>query len=482
MLVRLILATLLVTALSAQTLDTVVYFPYEVWQLFHVPEGNKLYVAAFVRDSGTHHIYILDCSTMAVRAVIPTGTDQVFAAPRAAWCPRHNKVYLGVYFYSSPDTAGLAVIDNATDSVLLRLPVGVHQRGIAYSSLSDKLYAVGTTPSPGTITVLDCAADTVLKTITPADYSPALLAVWDSVGDQVYIGCWGWSNADRVTVIDCRTDSVVAVIRSRVGGPEVAAYSPLQRKLYVGTTEGRGLCVIDCATNSVIKRFDSIVTVPLSVPVYCSGEDKVYWPRWTGPPDTLYVIDCATDSIIRKIPTPGRYFLYGAYAPWNNRLYVASTVSGSNLLTVFDCRTDSIIGQTRFGALAAEVVCNPIDHRIYVSDFWDSAVYVFREDLQPLAEEPTLVPAPLLLQLWPNPARDRVTIRWQIPTETELSLRVYNTAGQLVRTLVNGRRKPGRYMLVWDLSGAGGRHVGAGLYFVALDFNGTRAMMKVPVW
>jgi DNA-binding beta-propeller fold protein YncE len=397
----------------AQTLDTVVQFPSDPFYLFHVPVGNKLYVTVFMRDSNTYHIHILDCASMAVRRVIRTGTlpDQ----NRAAWGWRHNKVYMN-FNWGADDSSVLAVIDNATDSVFLRLPFGVVNRAI---------------------TVLDCAADTVLARIEPADCEPWWFAVWDSAGDKVYFGCAGWSNADRIAVVDCRSDSVVALISTGIGWPAVVVYNPLRRKLYVGGEGSLGVAVIDCVADTVVSRLD-LWSDYFRLPVYCSAEDKVYWPSYGGSSrtDTLFVVSCSGDSIVRRILAPGGGSIWCcAYATWSNRLYVVSSYPYSNLLTVFDCRTDSIIGQTRFGACACEIVCNSVDHRIYVLDNGDSALYVFREDLQPVAEEPEHGSGGLTIRVWPNPARDWLWVRG--PGQ----LILYSASGQRRLALVPGRNR-----------------------------------------
>ncbi|UCG42915.1 MAG: YncE family protein [candidate division WOR-3 bacterium] len=441
MLSRLSLVALCISAAGGQTLDTVVHFPREVDELFYVPGGNKLYVTAYVRDTWTDHIHILDCSTMVVRAVVRTGSR--FGDRRAAWSPHHNKVYLGVH-WGGPDTAGLLVIDNSTDSVVRRLPVGVYMRGIAYSSTSDKLYTV--TGQGGIITALDCAADTVLAVIKPPDYSPDWVALWDSVGMKIYVGCSGWTNCDRVTVVDCITDSVVAVIRSGIVCPCIGVYNPFRRKIYLGAQGDYGVCAVDCAGDTVAARFDSIWSDFDQVPAYCSAGDKLYWFDYRGP---IYVIDCGTDSIVRHIPAPGGNDVsYIAYAEWSNRLYVASHIPRyANLLTVFDCRTDSIIGQTRFGrnASAREIVCNPVDHRIYISVRWDSAVYVFIEELQPIREQPALGRPVHAIRVWPNPARDQIWLRNPGPVP------LYSACGRRVTTLLPGPN---------DI-----RHLASGVYF-----------------
>jgi len=80
----------------------------------------------------------------------------------------------------------------------------------------------------------------------------------------------------------------------------------------------------------------------------------------------------------------------------------------------------------------------------------------------------------------PNPASDRVTIRWQVPVEADVSLRVYNTAGQLVKVLADGKCKPGAYTTVWNGTDAKGRRLAKGVYFYALD-NGTKRISRKAV-
>jgi hypothetical protein len=79
----------------------------------------------------------------------------------------------------------------------------------------------------------------------------------------------------------------------------------------------------------------------------------------------------------------------------------------------------------------------------------------------------------------PNPAQNRVTIRWQVPVEADVSLRVYNTAGQLVRVLADGKCKPGAYTSVWNRTDAKGHRLANGVYFYELDSGERRISRKV---
>jgi flagellar hook assembly protein FlgD len=61
----------------------------------------------------------------------------------------------------------------------------------------------------------------------------------------------------------------------------------------------------------------------------------------------------------------------------------------------------------------------------------------------------------------------------------EVSLRVFNTAGQLVRTLAQGPTKPGAYATVWNGTDHKGRRLAAGVYFYTLETGDKRLSRKV---
>jgi len=79
----------------------------------------------------------------------------------------------------------------------------------------------------------------------------------------------------------------------------------------------------------------------------------------------------------------------------------------------------------------------------------------------------------------PNPATNRVQIRYQIPAEAVVSLRVYNTAGQLVKVLAEGKTKPGAYTSVWNGTDVKDRRLANGVYFCTLDNGEERISRKV---
>jgi hypothetical protein len=80
----------------------------------------------------------------------------------------------------------------------------------------------------------------------------------------------------------------------------------------------------------------------------------------------------------------------------------------------------------------------------------------------------------------PNPSRGGTLISYDLPVETQVSLKVYNLSGQLVRTLVSGKEKPGFKRVTWDGRGEDGSKASSGVYFYRLQagpFTATRKML-----
>jgi hypothetical protein len=82
---------------------------------------------------------------------------------------------------------------------------------------------------------------------------------------------------------------------------------------------------------------------------------------------------------------------------------------------------------------------------------------------------------------YPNPFNPVTTIKYGIKDRAHVSLKVYNAAGQLVRTLIDEVRAPDEVKPVaWDGSNNAGQTVSSGVYFYKLvtkDFSQTKKMV-----
>jgi hypothetical protein len=79
-----------------------------------------------------------------------------------------------------------------------------------------------------------------------------------------------------------------------------------------------------------------------------------------------------------------------------------------------------------------------------------------------------------LLSAGPNPARGDWTLAFRTRDAGAFSLRLYDTAGRVVRNLWSGALASGAHSLRWDLRSDSGRHVPSGIYFYELRGTGCR--------
>ncbi len=79
------------------------------------------------------------------------------------------------------------------------------------------------------------------------------------------------------------------------------------------------------------------------------------------------------------------------------------------------------------------------------------------------SESPPVVP--FLSQNWPNPFNPSTTIRFCIDSPGSVQIRIYNTQGALVRTLVDKRLGEGTHDAVWNGKDSAGMPVSSGVYF-----------------
>jgi len=68
----------------------------------------------------------------------------------------------------------------------------------------------------------------------------------------------------------------------------------------------------------------------------------------------------------------------------------------------------------------------------------------------------------------PNPSAAMTSLEFALPSASSAELSVFDAAGRLVATLVNGDLPAGRHSASWDGRAAGGERVAAGLYFARL--------------
>ena len=116
----------------------------------------------------------------------------------------------------------------------------------------------------------------------------------------------------------------------------------------------------------------------------------------------------------------------------------------------------------------------------------DQRVHQLRVLAAPLAvelgthETPTDGPAAFrLVGVAPNPFHEATAIRYELPREAPVAVRVYDVAGRLVATLLDGLAPAGRHETVWRGVDAGGEPVASGIYFCRMETDSFRDEKKL---
>jgi hypothetical protein len=84
-----------------------------------------------------------------------------------------------------------------------------------------------------------------------------------------------------------------------------------------------------------------------------------------------------------------------------------------------------------------------------------------------------------LEQNYPNPFNPETQIRFALPEAGEVKLQIFNSTGQLVRTLVNNRMAAGNHAITWNATDGFGVRVVSGVYLYILRAGGFTAQRKL---
>ena len=99
-----------------------------------------------------------------------------------------------------------------------------------------------------------------------------------------------------------------------------------------------------------------------------------------------------------------------------------------------------------------------------------------------VSDLPSAAPRVLsLTQNQPNPFAAATRIDFAVPAQSEVTLKVYNVSGQVVRSLTEGVREAGQYHVQWDGRDSAGSRVSAGVYFYRLEAAGRTLTKKMTV-
>ncbi len=98
-------------------------------------------------------------------------------------------------------------------------------------------------------------------------------------------------------------------------------------------------------------------------------------------------------------------------------------------------------------------------------DISDSVIYILPAGV---AEGPRRMPVQWALSVSPNPARGRVTIRYDVPCPAQVRVCLFDASGRAAKTLAQGTAAPGRYVVQVVATG----DIPEGVYYVTMQESG----------
>ncbi len=165
------------------------------------------------------------------------------------------------------------------------------------------------------------------------------------------------------------------------------------------------------------------------------------------------------------------------------------TVNFLDLLLVFDNRDEgaasapTVLGM-QLSAVQVDVLQEQIDLLIATGDRSPAAMrtLIYLQQLIATARPEQTQ----LLANYPNPFNPETWIPYELATDTDVRLTIYNTHGVVIRTLQLGHQSAGYYVgrdraAYWDGRNAFGEQVASGIYFYQLETDAMSLMRKMVI-
>ncbi|MGC8797837.1 MAG: YncE family protein [candidate division WOR-3 bacterium] len=315
-----------------------------------------------------------------------------------------NLIYVSLY-----EDDSLVVIDGVSDELLRTVPVpGYRPWGLAYNPRAQRVYCAEY--GSQSVSIYDAPTSALVGFLPMERFQPQLLTRIAS-NERIYCASPGARFIIPLEGASCR-------LRAPVFLP-----AALDRMLYAGgvnrvycSSVDSSITVVDCAT----ERVRGVVRMPFPpvAAVYAPDVNRIYLQGPVATESTIVVFDCLNDSVSGYIYTrPGPQVL--SYIPAQHLLYF--TEAGSGILTAYDvveqqriaeislpgeigqvchlpafnllavsfngdprlyfidCSTHTVQDSLYVSGIAASMLYNPVNNRLYILTFADTLLVVAPE-------------------------------------------------------------------------------------------------------
>ena len=274
----------------------------------------------------------------------------------------------------------------------------------------------------------------------------------------------------RVNVNGQRVVQDVVVNLMGVGGLAVRG-----DKLYWTSQTGKSSGTISRANldGTQLVVLTSIESVPIGIAVDLARE-KLYWTNSRGRVQSANLDGAYIQNIVENLMSPSTLVIGGEHT---------TTAKMEQTQKDTAAAAPAIVGR-QLSALEVDRIQKQIELLLAMNDRspTEMRTLVYLQQLLASAR-----PAKTqLMPNYPNPFNPETWIPYQLATDTEVRITIYNTQGIVVRTLRLGHQSAGYYTsrsraAYWDGRNALGESVASGLYFYQLQADDRSQMRKMLI-
>jgi hypothetical protein len=84
-----------------------------------------------------------------------------------------------------------------------------------------------------------------------------------------------------------------------------------------------------------------------------------------------------------------------------------------------------------------------------------------------------------IAQNYPNPFNPTTNIKYQLPVDGFVKIKIFDMLGREIKTLINQDQKAGYYTIEWDATNNNGRKAASGVYFYQIEASNFKKTMKM---
>ena len=315
--------------------------------------NNKIYVAG-----SNNRISIINGTTHQRCGAVNIGEGTHFLSYNSI----ENKIYC-----SNGESNTIQIISGATDSIIATISVGNYPRGLQYNYISNKLYCANY--DDNTITIIDGQNEQIIKTLDGLN-NPRRMC-FNPLNNEIYCGNFGYGS---ISIISGSSDSIIETIDLTAfgGSPQCMIYDSAHNQVYSGATYGP-ITVISCDSNKVI---DTISAAALDMTINYQNNKLYAISRLSGSSEQIKIIDIETNILLDSITlteSPSSII----YDPADDRIFCASDNYGRGILYTIDATKDSIISENFLDRGLGPLLYLEPYNQLYIPDHFDDLVTIF---------------------------------------------------------------------------------------------------------